>query len=170
MKPPDCLPPRLLLDHPQVIGIHFGQHQRHVGSHTEGAGVRDHGAAGGGKFRLHLTGDGRIHAGEEYLRRGIGLGGRHDHPGDALGQRRIQPPLGGLTIRFAAGAVAGRKPRNIEPRMVFEQLNIALADHSSRAKDADWVFVFHGLDSIQCTRGLARPQRLPRPSPRVQRR
>jgi hypothetical protein len=27
--------------------------------------------------------------------------------------------------------------------MVFEQLNEALADHSGRAEDADWIFVLH---------------------------
>jgi hypothetical protein len=28
--------------------------------------------------------------------------------------------------------------------MVFEQLDVALADHSGRAQYADWIFVFHG--------------------------
>jgi hypothetical protein len=29
--------------------------------------------------------------------------------------------------------------------MVFKQLDIALADHSGRAEDSDWLFGFHSL-------------------------
>ena len=63
---------------------------------------------------------------------------------DALGQRSVQPPLGGFAVGLAAGAVAGGEPGDLEPGMVFEELNEALADHSGRAQDADWIFVLHG--------------------------
>ena len=84
-----------------------------------------------------------IQRGKNDLRRALGIGRRNRHPGNALGQRRVQPPLGGLAVRLAAGAVAGRQPRNLEPRMVLKQLNEALADHSGRAQNADWIFGLH---------------------------
>ena len=53
------LAPGLLLDEVQVVGVDFGNDQRHVGRHAEGAGVGDDGATGGGKFGLQLAGEWR---------------------------------------------------------------------------------------------------------------
>ena len=75
-----------------------------------------------------------------------GSAGRDGHAGDALGQRGIETPLGGFAIGFAAGAVAGGEPGDLEPGVVFEQLNEALADHAGGAEDADWSVVLHGLE------------------------
>ena len=76
--------------------------------------------------------------------RALGIGRRQGHLGDALGQRRIQPPLGSIAIGLAARPVTGRQPGDLKPRMVFKQLNIALTDHSGRAQNADGIFAFHG--------------------------
>ena len=106
----------LLLDQVQVIGVDFGNDERHVGRHAEGAGVGDDGASGVGKARLHFAGDGGVERGEDDLGRAFGLGRGDGHVGDALGQRRVEAPLGGLAIGLAAGAVAGREPRDLETR------------------------------------------------------
>ena len=138
------LAPGLLFDQVQVVGVDLGNDQRHVGVHAEGARVGDHGASGRGKLRLHLAGDVGVERGEDDLRRAIGLGRRNGHARDALGQGSVEAPLGGVAVLLAAGAVAGRKPRDLEPRMVLEQLDEALADHTGRAKDADGIFALHG--------------------------
>ena len=92
----------------------------------------------------------RVHAGKNNLRRassgprpaatiifairaGSGVSSRH---------------FARLAIRLPARPVAGRKPRNLEPGMVFEQLNVTLADHSGRAKNANGKFRFHGLNQF----------------------
>jgi hypothetical protein len=43
--------------------------------------------------------------------------------------------------------------------MVLKKLNVALADHSGRAEDADWVFCFHGHEHSSVQED-GRPQRL----------
>ncbi len=78
--------------------------------------------------------------------RALGLGRRDGHAGDALGQRGVEAPLGGFAVGLAAGAVAGSEPGDLKPGVVLEELNEALADHSGRAEDADWVFVLHGSE------------------------
>ena len=65
---------------------------------------------------------------------------------DAFGQGRVEAPLGGFAVGFAAGAVAGGEPGDLEPGMVLEQLNVALAHHAGGAEDADWMFGLHGLE------------------------
>ena len=70
------------------------------------------------------------------------------HLGDPLRQRRVQPPLRGLAVSLAARPVAGRKPGDFEPRMVLEQLDVTLADHSGRAQDADGYLFFMILDTF----------------------
>ncbi len=72
-----------------------------------------------------------------------GSAGRNGHARDAFGQRGVEAPLGGFAIDFAAGTVAGGQPGDLKPWMVFEELNEALADHSGRAQDANWIFVLH---------------------------
>ena len=125
----------------------FGNDQRHVGSHAEGAGVGDHGAAGVGEFRLQFAGDGGVEGGEDdSWARLRARPATTRHARDALGQRRVETPLGGFAIGLAAGAVAGREPGDLEPGVVFEQLDEALADHSGGAEDADWIFVLHGRE------------------------
>src|SRR5205085_8014004 len=42
-------PPALRFDERHVAGIHFGNEQRNIGLHAEGAGVGDDNVSGGGK-------------------------------------------------------------------------------------------------------------------------
>ena len=139
------LAPGLLLDQMEVIGVDLWQDQRHVGRHAEGAGVGDDGAAGGGELGFEFAGEGCIDRREDDFGRAFWLGRRNDHLGDALGQDRVQTPLGGFAVSFASGAVAGGQPNDLEPGMVFQQLDVALADHAGRAEDADGEFVFHSF-------------------------
>ena len=117
-----------------------------------------HGATGRGELGLHFARNGGIDAGEDDLRRALRIGRRQRHFGDALGQRRVETPLGGFAVGLAAGPVAGRKPGYLKPRMVFEQLDVTLADHSGGAEDADWSLFFIALIGIfhQCLPGKMR--------------
>ena len=133
----------LLLDQVQVVGVDLGNDQGHIGGHAIGAGVGDDGAAGVGEFRFHFAGDGGVERGENDLRGAFGLGGRDGHTRDAVGKRSVEAPLGGFAVGLAAGTVAGCQPGDLKPGMVFEQLNEALAHHSGRAEDANWIFVLH---------------------------
>ena len=67
-------------------------------------------------------------------------------PGDALGQGRIQAPFGCFAIGLSAGPVAGGQPRDLEPWMVFEQLNVSLAHHSGGAQNADRLLGLHDCE------------------------
>jgi len=62
--------------------------------------------------------------------RGVGLSRGDGHAGDAVGRGESKPPLGRFAIRFSAGPVAGREPDDLEPGVVFEQLDVALANHA----------------------------------------
>ena len=48
-----------------------------------------------------------------------------------------------LEPRFAAGLVAGGKPRNLKPGVIFQQLDEALTNDSGGAKNADLVSCLH---------------------------
>ncbi len=51
-----------------MIGVHLRHHEGNVGGHAEGAGVRDDGAARGGKLRFKLVRHRSIERGEENAR------------------------------------------------------------------------------------------------------
>ena len=134
----------LLLDEVQMIRVDLGNDQGDIGRHAEGAGIGKHGASGVGEPGLHFAGEGGVDGGEDNLGRTRGIGGLDGHFGDALGERGVETPLCSFAVGFPAGAVAGGEPGDLEPWVVFKQLNVTLADHSGGAEDADWLSVFHG--------------------------
>ena len=81
--------------------------------------------------------------GKDNLRRVSEFRRRNRHLRNPPGQRSVEPPLRGFSILLPAGAVAGRKPDDLEPWMVFEELNVALPNHAGRAQNADWKSCFH---------------------------
>ncbi len=100
-------------------------------------------AAGVGEFGLHFAGDGGVEGGEDDFRCAGRICRRNGHARDPLWERGVESPFSGFAVELPAGAVTGGEPGDFEPRMVFEELNETLADHSGRAEDADWIFVLH---------------------------
>ncbi len=127
-----------------MIGVDFGNDQRHVGRHAIGTGVGDDGATGVGEVGLHFAGDGGIERGKDDFRRAFGRGRGDGHAGDALREWRIEAPFGGFAVGLSARAVASGKPGDLEPGVVLKQLDEPLADHSGRAQDSDWKFGLTG--------------------------
>ncbi len=100
--------------------------------------------SGGGKTRFDFFGCSGVKRGKDQLGRGtIRRGGIHRHAGDLLRDRRVQVPLGGLTIFFARRTVRCGQPRNFKPRMPLEQLNEALPYSPGRAENSNWNFAVH---------------------------
>ena len=56
--------------------------------------------------------------------------------GAPLPHHAVQPPVRRVAILLTRGAIARAGPSDVEPGMVLEKLNKALADHSSCAEDA----------------------------------
>ena len=129
-----------------MVGVDLGDDQGDVRGHAEGGGVGDDGAAGGGEEGLELAGDGGVDGGEDDAGkvgagelRGVGL---EDHLRDAGGEGRVETPGAGFGVGLAGAAVAGGEPGDVEPGVVFEELDESLSDHAGRAEDA-YVTPFH---------------------------
>jgi hypothetical protein len=59
------------------------------------------------------------------------------HCGDLRRKWSVQLPPTRLGVGLAGAAIARRQPRNLKPRVIAQQLNESLPDHSSRAKNAN---------------------------------
>jgi len=129
-----------------VVGVDLGDDERDVGSHAEGGGVGDDGAASGGEAGLEVAGDGSVNGGKNDAGQvwtcGLGRVGLEDHLCDAGGEGRVQTPGAGFGVGFAGAAVAGGQPGDVEPGVVFEKLDESLSDHAGRAENA-YVMPFH---------------------------
>ncbi len=66
------------------------------------------------------------------------------HGRDVRREGRVEPPFAGFGVGFAGAAVAGGEPGDVEPGVVCEKLNEALADRAGRAQNAN-VTPFHLL-------------------------
>ncbi len=71
-----------------------------------------------------------------------GVFGMQGHAGDVRGQRRLELPAAGLVVALAGAAIAGREPCNLEPGVIAEELDKALAHHAGRAQDS-YFTTFH---------------------------
>ena len=153
--------PALLLDQIEMVGVDLRHDERYIGCHAKGAGVRDHCASGGGKLRLKFLCDVGIKRGEDDVRQlaggAFGHVGLQRHPGDVTRQRGVELPPARFTISLARAAVACCQPRNVEPRMIVEQLNKSLANHSGRAQNA-YIPTFHDASRITCCRHARHPR------------
>ena len=120
----------------EVIGVDLRDQQRHVGIHPMVAGVGDDGVALAGQRGLHLAGDRGVEPGEEHLGAERALARRHPKGTDRLGGSPGQPPGAGLAVRLARRAVGGGQVDHLEPRVIGEELDEALAHRSRRPQDA----------------------------------
>ena len=100
------------------------------------AGVGDDGVALAGQRGLHLAGDRGVEPGEEHLGAERALARRHPKGTDRLGGSPGQPPGAGLAVRLARRAVGGGQVDHLEPRVIGEELDEALAHGSRRSQDA----------------------------------
>ena len=121
----------------EVIGIHLGNEQRHIGVHAIVARVAEHETAGAREGSLDLLrhigvergeNDGRVYGG------GVAAGDREIR--DALRQLTAQP-MRRLAVALAGGALRGCDRGDVEPRMVREQADERLADGAGGAEYAD---------------------------------
>ena len=121
-----------------MIAVHFRNQQRNVGLHAVVARVADDGVSCLRECALDLAGDRRVETGENEPRRASRRRGVDVEIGNRVGKRRRETPRTGVAVLLACGALARAEPCDAEPRMVREQSNELLADHSGRAKDADF--------------------------------
>ena len=142
MKPPlrKTAGPHLRLDERQVLGIQLGDQQRNVGCHPEAPSVAEDGDSGSRPCRfcgLRYVGPKRR---ERQIDLGvrleigdlqIGCGGRH---------RLTQSPAAGVPVAATRGALGGGEMRDLEPGVVSELCDEALADSAGRAehRDLEW--------------------------------
>ena len=129
--------PTLRVQGVQVVGVHLGDEQRHVGVHAVVAGVRDDGVALAGEAGFHLARHRGVEPREEHLRAEGPLAGGDPDVRHGVGGSAGQAPGAGFAIGSARRAVGGGQLRHLEPRMIGEELHEALADRSRRAQDAD---------------------------------
>ena len=65
------------------------------------------------------------------------------------GPSQLQIPPRSFAIFKSGRAFRSRQPCDLEPWMVFEQLNKTLPDHSGRAEYSDWDLIRHlGITSL----------------------
>ena len=119
----------------QVIGVDFGDEQRHIALHAMVARIRDHDVPGLGESALNFGGDGGVHGGKEQAGRVAGLAVLHGEIGDGIGDD-AEVPCHGVAVLLAGGAVAGAEPDEIEPGMSLEKLDKVLAHHAGGAEDS----------------------------------
>ena len=120
-----------------MIGVDFGDEERHVALHPVVARVADDDVAGFGEGALDLAGDRRIEAGEQQLRRAARRRRVDLHPRHLVGQRRRQSPRGRLAVRLAFRSLARAEPGDLEPRMLREQCDELLPDRAGRPENPD---------------------------------
>ena len=134
-----------------MVGVYLRNNERNVCAHTKCGAVRDNGATGFGELRLKFTGNVRIERGEddarEFAAGEFWLVRLQNHLRDVQRDGGIQLPLTGFRERFPGAAITRGEPGNVEPGMICEQLNEALADHAGRAKNT-YVTPFHNLSRI----------------------
>ena len=120
----------------EVIGVHFGNEERHELLHSKVPRVADDEVSSGGKFPLDVTGNLRIQTGEHETRGAARSGGLDNHVVHFRRTRRGQPP-GKIPVFLAFRPFARSEPGDAEPGMVGELHDELLADHAGRAENAD---------------------------------
>jgi hypothetical protein len=80
-------------------------------------------------LELEITARDRgIESGENNFGRTVGLGRRHRHFGNRIGNGSLQPPARRFRVRASFGTIGGRQPRHFKPRVIFEHLDKSLPD------------------------------------------
>src|SRR6266849_6854173 len=121
-------------------GIDFGNEQRNVGIHAVIAGIADDGIASAGELLFGGTGDGRIERGKDEVAVEGGIEALYDEAAGGFGDGRVEMPANGFGVGFAAGTLGGGDFGEVEPGMIAEHLNQALADDAGGAEDSRFPF------------------------------
>ena len=129
---------RLAVEELEMVGVHLGNHQRHVRVHAVVSRVADDEVPGGGEGAFDFSGDRRVEPGEHQLRRAARRRLLDGQSRDIVRRRRGQTPRGGVAIGLALRTMAGAEPGDLEPRVVREERDELLADHAGRAEDANF--------------------------------
>ena len=131
-----------------MVRVDLRNDQRNIRLHAKCAGIGDHGAAGGGKFRFQFPRNVGVQRGKDHAGSALRSGRRDHHLGDSVRKRSLQLPAGGFAVGLAAGLVTGGKPCDFKPWVLFEQLDEALTNDPGGAKDANLVSCLHGRENI----------------------
>src|SRR5688572_16495275 len=123
--------------------IDFGNQQWHRRIHAKGRGITDHWIACQGKSLFRLAGDIPGETRENQITIEGRFGRLYDH--GLNGGRHVarEPPCASFRIRLAPRAIRSRQRGDLKLGMALQQLNEALAHHSSRAKNSYTKFVSH---------------------------
>src|SRR5262249_55614337 len=121
----------------EMLGIYFGDEERHGVEQPVVPRVADDQMACLGEGSLDLTSDRGIETGEHQLWRIARPCAFDDLVGDFSWQTVGQPPGSGVAELLALGPLARAEKLHFEPRVVRKQCDELLADHAGRAKDAN---------------------------------
>ena len=131
-------PALLRLEDAEVIRVHLGDDERHIGVHPVVLGVAEDEPAGAGEGGFDLGGDRRVQRREDKL--GVDLlwiAGRDGHRGDTVRHRLGAQPPRGFGVRLTGRPLRRRDGDEVEPRMIRQQSNERLADGARRAEHRD---------------------------------
>ena len=127
--------------------IHFGDDQRHVFLHAQGAGIGDHGASGVGEAGSISRAMPASSAAKMTFGAPSGAAGETFILATAAGMG-VFKRHGGFAVGLAGGAVGGRQPCDLEPRMVLQQLDKSLSDDAGGAENPNRNFAIHRVLGI----------------------
>ncbi len=124
----------LRFDHPEMLGINFRNEQRHVRLHAPRRRIADHGITRAGKLLFDVARAIRRQAGENEIAIERRLRRAHRNVPHGRGHIAHEPPRARLGVRLILRAIRGRERRDLELRMVREQLNESLPHRAGGAQ------------------------------------
>ncbi len=119
-----------------MVGVDFGNQEGNVFIHAERGSVADHRISGAREMFFRGPRDIRRQAGDHHIAIQRRLGRLHHHRFHEGGHVADQPPRTGFAIGLSLRTVRRRQRRHHKTRMVLQQLNETLADHSGCAQDS----------------------------------
>src|SRR5882724_5212099 len=125
-----------------MVLVYLGDQQRHISAHSMWRRIADHGITSAGKFFLRFFGYVARQTRKDKItikRRRWAL---HDDLFHTFRHIAGQAPGTSLGERFPLRTIRGGERGYFELRVIFEQLNEALAYHASRPENAHMKF-FH---------------------------
>ena len=124
----------LLGNEAEVVGVHFGDEQRHERVHAEVARVADDDVAGGSEGAFHLARHRRVETREHNLWGPAGSARVHRAAGGLGRHRRGQTPRRGVAVGLALRSLARRQPHRLEPWVTRETHDEMLTDDAGGAE------------------------------------
>src|SRR5712691_23377 len=116
--------------------VHFGNEERYIGIHAVIPAIADDGITRAGEIFFGRAGDGRIERGKHKVAVEREVETFDDEAARSVRDRRVEMPVHGFSVSLAGGTLGGRHFGELEPGMIAEHLNKALADDSSSAEDS----------------------------------